>query len=158
MGVVYAAHDIHLGRAVAVKVAGARVDAATGQGRLVREAQAMAKLRFLAQVRRVLARSELSLLDLDTGERRRIDVPGTSLDFPRWQPDGSLLAVRSSGGERGIVRIQDDNTVELVASVPADDEPLTTAGEFQVSGDGNTAAILMTDSLQTHWWIPTLQD
>lgn len=45
MGVVYAAHDIHLGRAVAVKVVGPRVDPGTGQGRLVREAQAMAKLR-----------------------------------------------------------------------------------------------------------------
>lgn len=114
--------------------------------------------RFLAQVRRVLSRSELSLLDLDTGERRRIDVPGTSLDFPRWQPDGSLLAIRSSGGERGIVRIRNADTVELVASVPAPDEPLTTAGEFQISNDGSTAAILITDSLQTHWWIPTLQD
>lgn len=114
--------------------------------------------RILAQVRRLLERSELSLLDLDTGERRRIDVPGTSLDFPRWRPDGSLLAIRSSGGERGIVRIRDADQVELVASVPARDEPLTTAGEFQISGDGNAAAILMTDSLQTHWWIPTLQD
>jgi Tol biopolymer transport system component len=45
MGVVYAAHDIHLDRAVAVKVVGPRVDTGTGQGRLVREAQAMAKLR-----------------------------------------------------------------------------------------------------------------
>jgi len=45
MGVVYAAHDLHLGRAVAVKVVGPRVDEGAGQGRLVREARAMAKLR-----------------------------------------------------------------------------------------------------------------
>jgi Tol biopolymer transport system component len=45
MGVVYAARDIHLRRAVAVKVVGPRIDTESGQGRLVREAQAMAKLR-----------------------------------------------------------------------------------------------------------------
>jgi ketosteroid isomerase-like protein len=45
MGVVYAAQDIHLRRAVAVKVVGPRIDTGSGQGRLVREAQAMAKLR-----------------------------------------------------------------------------------------------------------------
>lgn len=45
MGVVYAARDIHLRRAVAVKVVGPRIDTGSGQGRLVREAQAMAKLR-----------------------------------------------------------------------------------------------------------------
>jgi serine/threonine protein kinase len=45
MGVVYAARDIHLRRAVAVKVVGPWVDTGSGQGRLVREAQAMAKLR-----------------------------------------------------------------------------------------------------------------
>ncbi|MEJ7596370.1 MAG: protein kinase [Kofleriaceae bacterium] len=45
MGIVYAARDIHLGRAVAVKLVGSRVDLESGQGQLVREAQAMAKLR-----------------------------------------------------------------------------------------------------------------
>ncbi len=45
MGVVYAARDIHLGRTVAVKVVGSWIDAGSGQDRLVREAQAMAKLR-----------------------------------------------------------------------------------------------------------------
>ncbi|HMG56736.1 MAG TPA: protein kinase [Kofleriaceae bacterium] len=45
MGVVYAARDIHLRRAVAIKVVGPRIDTGSGQGRLVREAQAMAKLR-----------------------------------------------------------------------------------------------------------------
>ncbi|HEY0992700.1 MAG TPA: hypothetical protein VGD80_36855 [Kofleriaceae bacterium] len=112
----------------------------------------------LAQVQRVLDRGQLSVLDLDGGARRHIRVPGTSLDFPRWQPDGSLLAIRSSGGERGIVRIRDDDTVELVAVAPAGDEPLTIAGEFQIRGDGRTAAILMTESLRTHWWIPGSQD
>lgn len=108
--------------------------------------------RSLAQVRRVLDRGELSILDLESGDRRRIDIPGTSLDFPRWHPDGSLLAIRASGGERGIVRVR-DATVELVAAIPVRDEPLTSAGEFQISDDGRTAAVLMTDSLQTHWWI-----
>ena len=45
MGVVYAARDIHLGRIVAVKLVSPRIDAGSGQERLVREAQAMAKLR-----------------------------------------------------------------------------------------------------------------
>src|SRR5256885_2031054 len=45
MGVVYAARDIHLGRAVAVKVVGPRIEVGDGQGRLMREAQAMARLR-----------------------------------------------------------------------------------------------------------------
>ncbi|HEU4730961.1 MAG TPA: protein kinase [Kofleriaceae bacterium] len=114
--------------------------------------------RSLAQVERVLDHAQLSILDLDSGVRHQIRVPGTSLDFPRWQPDGSLLAIRSSGGERGIVRVRDDETVELVAATPARDEPLTIAGEFQIRGDGRTAAILMTESLRTHWWIPRSQD
>jgi len=113
--------------------------------------------RTLAQVRRVLDRGELSLLDLDTGNRRRIHIPGTSLDFPHWRPDGALLAIRSRGGERGIVRVRDVEAIEMVAVVPARDEPLTMAKEFQISGDGRTAAVLMTDSLQTHWWIPRSQ-
>jgi hypothetical protein len=106
----------------------------------------------LAQVRRVLARSELSLLDLDTGDRRRIVVPGMSLDFPRWQPDGTLLAMRMRGGERGIVRVRGE-AIEMVAAVPRPDEALAIAEDFQINGNGTTAAVLITDSLQTHWWI-----
>ena len=45
MGVVYAAHDLHLRRSVALKLVGPRVESAFGQSRLVREAQAMASLR-----------------------------------------------------------------------------------------------------------------
>src|SRR5262249_28547571 len=45
MGVVYAARDLQLGRRVAVKVVRPRIDSATAQERLAREAQAMAKLR-----------------------------------------------------------------------------------------------------------------
>ena len=45
MGVVYAARDIHLDRRVPVKVVGPRMDPGSGQGRLVHEAQAMAKFR-----------------------------------------------------------------------------------------------------------------
>ncbi len=44
MGVVYAARDAHLGRAVAIKLVGPRIDPGSGQGRLAREARAMANL------------------------------------------------------------------------------------------------------------------
>jgi hypothetical protein len=113
--------------------------------------------RTLAQVRRVLGRGELSLLDLATGDRRAIHSPGTSLDFPRWQPDGTLLAIRSTGTERGIVRVRDATTIELVAAVPSPDEPLANAEDLRVSEDGGTAAVLIRDSLQTHWWIAAPQ-
>jgi hypothetical protein len=111
----------------------------------------------LAQVQRLLGRVELSLLDLESGKRRRIPVPGTSLDYPRWHPDGTLLAMGSGNGERGIVRVLDAGKIESVAVVPARDEPLTAAQEFQVTPDGKTAVILMTESLQTHWWVPRSQ-
>lgn len=109
--------------------------------------------RTLAQVHRFLSRGELSLLDLQTGTRRRV-APGTSLDFPRWHPDGTLLAMRSSNGPRGIVRVRDGDELEVVAAVPASTSPLTIAEDFQISPDGKTAAVLMTDFLQTHWWAP----
>jgi serine/threonine protein kinase len=111
----------------------------------------------LAQVHRVLGSGQLSLLDLQTGARRRI-APGTSLDFPRWHPDGTLLARRSHNGAHSIVRVRDADDLELVAIVPARDEPLTAAEDFQVAPDGKTAAILMTDFLQTHWWVPRSPD
>ncbi len=90
---------------------------------------------------------------LDSGDRRRLPVAGTSLDFPRWQPDGTLLAMASGAGEGGIVRVGDAEKIESVAVVPARDAPLSAAEEFQVAPDGKTAAVLMTDSLQTHWWV-----
>ena len=116
--------------------------------------------RTLAQVRRVVGHVELSLLDLESGTRGLISAPDVSLDFPRWLPDGTLLAVGASDGERGIVRVRDSGAIERVAvvPVPARDQPLMAAGEFQVTGDGKTAAILMTDSLQTHWWVARPQD
>ena len=45
MGVVYAARDIHLGRRVAIKLVGPKFESAGREGRLEREAQAMARLR-----------------------------------------------------------------------------------------------------------------
>jgi hypothetical protein len=116
--------------------------------------------RTLAQVRRVVGHVELSLLDLESGTRRRISAPDVSLDFPRWQRDGTLLAVGASEVERDIVRVRFSEEIERVAivPVPARDQPLAAAGEFQISPDGKTAAILMTDSLQTHWWVPRSHD
>ena len=110
--------------------------------------------RQLAQIKRLLGRVELSLLDLETGDRRGLSVAGTSLDFPRWHPDGALLAMASSAEHRGIVRVRDAEKIENVAAVPARDELMTLAEEFEISRDGKTAAVLMTDSLRTHWWVP----
>lgn len=45
MGVVYAARDIHLGRRVAIKLMGPRIEVEVGEDSLVREARALAKLR-----------------------------------------------------------------------------------------------------------------
>ena len=106
--------------------------------------------RTLAQVQRLIERRDLSLLELGTGTRRTIDLPGTALDFPRWLPDGTLVAVRSRGGERGLVRVTGAPT--LLLAVPPAGEPLTLAGEFQIAPDGR-AAVLLTDSLQTHSWV-----
>jgi hypothetical protein len=103
--------------------------------------------RMLAQVQRVLGRGALSVLDLANGQRRRIDASDAPLDFPRWQ-GATLLALRTTGDTRGIIRVE---TRELLAAVPA--EPLTIAEDLQL-GEG-MAAVLMTESLQTHWWIPS---
>ncbi len=113
--------------------------------------------RTLAQVQRTVGGGELSLLDLESGDRRRIPVPGTSLDFPRWRPDGTLLAMGSRAGERGIMRIRDAENIEMVAVVPRPDDSLTSAGEFQITADGKTAAILIWDKLETFWWVPRSQ-
>jgi len=114
--------------------------------------------RTLAQVRRVLGRGELSLLDLERGDRRRVVVPGTSLDYPRWQPDGTLLAMSSTPGQRGIVRVGGGDRIEMVVAVPGSDEPLTAPEDFLITPDGTSAVVLMTDRLQTHWWISSPGD
>jgi serine/threonine protein kinase len=59
MGAVYAARDLQLGREVAIKVVGERIDSDAAEGRLLREAQAMAKLRHanIATVYDVVASS-----------------------------------------------------------------------------------------------------
>ncbi|MEJ7596372.1 MAG: hypothetical protein WKG01_00565 [Kofleriaceae bacterium] len=108
--------------------------------------------RTLAHVQRLMENRELSLLELDTGVRRRIELPGTALDFPRWLPDATLVAVRTRGGERGLVRVREAGPPELVLAVPPAGESLTLAGEFQIAPDGR-AAVLLTDSLQTHGWV-----
>jgi hypothetical protein len=46
----------------------------------------------------------------------------------------------------------------MLAAVPARDEPLSAAEDFQVTPDGKTAAVLTTDFLQTHWWAPRSPD
>jgi protein kinase-like protein len=117
--------------------------------------------RTLAQVSRYSGRyGELSLLDLESGARRRIQAPAwRSLDFPTWQPDGTLLALGARGeGETGIVRVGGGENIEMIAVVPSRDEPTTDVEELQVSPDGKTAAVLTTDSLQTHWWVPRSRD
>ena len=109
--------------------------------------------RTLAQVQKSLGLLEISLLDLESGNRRRVAVPGTFLNFPRWQPDGTLLAMGAlSDGEHGIVRVRDGEKIEMVAVVASRDKPLTWANEFEVTPDGKTAVILTTDGPKTYWW------
>jgi hypothetical protein len=163
MGVVYAARDVHLGRTVAVKLVGSRIDPGSGQGRLVREAQAMAKLRHpniatfydigvsddrlfvvmelidggtvvdwlkaeLRSWREIVGESAggerpggmSSASYIGTSSRRTsysAGTAGTPLDFPRWHPHGTLLAMASGNGERGIVRVRDAGNIESVAVV-----------------------------------------
>ena len=47
----------------------------------------------LAQVQRFFGNGEISLLDLDTGVRRRVAVPGVYFYFTGWQSDGTLVAM-----------------------------------------------------------------
>jgi Protein kinase domain len=113
--------------------------------------------RTLAQTQMAPSRGhELSLLDLESGKRRRIPFRGTALFTPQWHPDGTLLAMGWNSRERGIVRVRDAENIEMVAVVPAPDEP-TDAGEFQIAPDGKTAAILTTNSVHSHWWVPRSQ-
>jgi dipeptidyl aminopeptidase/acylaminoacyl peptidase len=39
-----------------------------------------------------LLKSDLYVMDLETGERRKLDVPGRAVFGPSWSPDGSTLA------------------------------------------------------------------
>jgi serine/threonine protein kinase len=114
--------------------------------------------RTLAQVRRIFGMGQISLLDLVSGNRRRISVPGWHLDNPRWQPDGTLLAMGYSDEQGGIVRVLDGDKIEMVAVVPPGNEAFMLT-EFKVTHDGKTAAILIGDSpLTTFWWVPQSQD
>src|ERR1043166_3159578 len=78
MGVVYAARDIHLGRAVAIQVVGSQIDSDSGQGRLVREAQAMAKLRHpnLAVVHDIGVSADRLFVVMERSEERRVGEEG----------------------------------------------------------------------------------
>ena len=111
--------------------------------------------RTLAQVQRLgSGLSELSLLDLKTGNRSPILVR-KFLDYPGWQPDGTLLAMDYGDGNSSIVRVRDAEHVERVAVV---DDPAVILGAFQITPDGNTAAVLVRETLKTYWWAPREQN
>jgi hypothetical protein len=110
--------------------------------------------RTLAQVQRFFGNGEISLLDLESGHRRRVAVPGTFFYFSGWQADGTLVAMATRADGSGIMRVRDAGAIEMAALAAPHDEPSTTAGDFQVTGDGRTAAIMMTDWLATYWWVP----
>jgi hypothetical protein len=114
--------------------------------------------RTVAQVQRFFGNGELSLLDLQSGERGRVAVPGTQFYFTAWHSDGTLHAMASTADGGGIVRVRDANTIETVAVAAPRAEPSTMAGDFQLTGDGKTAAIMMTESLATYWWVPRSPD
>jgi hypothetical protein len=115
--------------------------------------------RTLAHVRGLFGDGEIWLQDLESGDRRRVAVPGTYFGHAAWLPDGTLLAMeRVSDEERGIVRVRDAETIEMVAVVPPRDEPLSLAGAFVVTPDGKAASVLIRDTRRTYWWIPRSQD
>jgi hypothetical protein len=66
--------------------------------------------------------------------------------------------MRWGNEERGIVRVRDAETIEMVAAVMPAKDTMTLAGVFDVTNDGKTAAILMMDWGGTYWWIPRSQD
>ena len=108
----------------------------------------------LAQVQRFYGTGELSLLDLASGHRRRIAVPGAPFYFAGWQADGTLVAMTATADGSGIARVRDASRIEMAAVAVPPDEPRTMAGDFQIAADGKTAAIMMTDRLATSWWVP----
>jgi hypothetical protein len=112
--------------------------------------------RTLAQLQGFFGINEISLLDLERGDRRVIHVPGTSFHSPRWQADGTLLALAasSSAGEIRIVRVSDAQGIETVDVARPGDPPLAGAEEFEVTPDGKTAAVLMAHYAGTFWWVP----
>ena len=105
-------------------------------------------------MQRFFGDGEVSLLDLDSGHRRRIAVPGAYFYFAGWQSDGTLVAMTSTTEGSGIARIRDASAIEMAGIAAPRAEPSTEAGDFHIAGDGKTAAIMMTDSLATYWWIP----
>ena len=114
--------------------------------------------RTLAQLHKWRETGDISLLDLQSGDRRTIAVPGTFFENTEWQPDNTLFALKYADGERGIARVRDGVTIEMVAVVPPRDEPLSVAHGFRSAPDGKTIAILIRDARKTYWWIPRPHD
>ncbi|HTE50209.1 MAG TPA: protein kinase [Kofleriaceae bacterium] len=110
--------------------------------------------RTLAQVQRFYGNGELSLLDLASGQRRRVAAPDSHFIFAGWLADGTLVALATTNRGSRIVRVTDASTIETAAIAVQDSDTSTTAGDFLVKGDGTTAAIMMTDWVGTYWWIP----
>jgi hypothetical protein len=108
----------------------------------------------LAHVQRFYGTGELSLLDLAGGHRRRIAVPGALFYFAGWQADGTLVAMTTTADGSGIARVRDASRIEVAAIAAPRDDPRTMAGDFQITADGKSAAIMMTDRLATSWWVP----
>ena len=115
--------------------------------------------RTLAQLQGFFGINEISLLDLESGDRRVIHVPGTSFHSPRWLADGTLIAMASSrAGESRIVRVSDAQEIETVRVAQPRDPPLIGAEDFEITPDGKTAAVLMFQYAGTFWWVPRSQE